>query len=160
MPEPKVIHATFVVERSYPQPPERVWDALAKPEQVRRWFAEGDRHDLLDFTMEFAEGGAQRLEYRMKQGTPIAGMTILNEARFQEIVPGDRIVMATTMKLEGKRISSSQITFELLEAETGTDLVCTHQGAYFEAAGPQFHKMIEAGWIDLLGKLRLVLEAE
>ena len=29
MPEPSVTHSTFVVERSYPQPPERVFAAFA-----------------------------------------------------------------------------------------------------------------------------------
>jgi hypothetical protein len=34
---------------------------------------------------------------------------------------------------------------------TGTDLICTHQGAFFEGAdGPQ---MREAGWRSLLDKL-------
>ena len=42
-------------------------------------------------------------------------------------------------------------TIELLPAGSGTDLVFTHQGAYFEGAdGPEMRK---GGWESLLNKL-------
>ncbi len=160
MAEPKVVHSTFVVERSFPKPVETVFAALSKPEKVSQWFAEGERHDLLEFNLNFAEGGAQRLVYRMKEGTPVAGMVIDNEARFQEIVPNDRIVMATTMKFGGKRILASQITFELVASQKGTDLICTHQGAYFDGDSMQMAKRLEEGWNGLMDRLRKILEAE
>ncbi len=160
MAEPKVVHSTFVVERSFPKPVETVFAALSKPQKVSQWFAEGPGHDLVEFTMDFTEGGRQLLVYRMKAGTPIAGTVITNEARFQEIVPNGRILMATTMKLGDKRILASQITFELVASTAGTDLVCTHQGAYFEGAHPQMAKMLEGGWNDLMVKLGRALEAQ
>jgi uncharacterized protein YndB with AHSA1/START domain len=40
---------------------------------------------------------------------------------------------------------------EFLATEKGTDLICTHQGAFFEGAdGPQIR---EAGWRQLLDQL-------
>ena len=55
------------------------------------------------------------------------------------------------MALGEKRISASLVTIELVPTEKGTDLICTHQGAFFEGAdGP---KMREAGWRTLLDKL-------
>ncbi len=43
------------------------------------------------------------------------------------------------------------MTIDLVPTEKGTDLICTHQGAFFEGAdGP---KMREAGWRTLLDKL-------
>lgn len=155
--EPKVIHSTFVVERSFPASPERLFAALATPEQVRQWWAEGEKHDLLEFTMDFTEGGTQRLVYRMHSDTPIAGMTIANDARFQEIIPNNRIVMVATMKLEEKRILASQITFELLPSDDGTDLLVTYQGAYFDGFGANGPQLIEQGWNALLDKLGAVL---
>jgi uncharacterized protein YndB with AHSA1/START domain len=160
MAEPKVVHSTFVVERSFAKPVEKVFAALSKPEKVKQWFADGDRHDLIEFKLNFAEGGTQHLVYRMREGTPVAGLVIDNEARFQEIVPNDRVVMATTMKFAGKRILASQITFELLGTEKGTDLICTHQGAYFEGSPAQFASMLKDGWTALMGQLAKVLEAE
>ena len=160
MSEPKVVHSTFVVERSFPKPVDAVYAALSKPEKVKQWFAEGDRHDLVEFNLNFAEGGTQRLVYRMREGTPVAGMVIDNEARFQEIVQNDRVVMATTMKFNGKRVVASQITFELVPSQKGTDLICTHQGAYFEGSPAQFPQMLKEGWTALLGQMSKVLEGQ
>jgi uncharacterized protein YndB with AHSA1/START domain len=159
MAEPKVVHSTFVVERSFSKPVERVYAALSKPEKVKQWFAEGDRHDLIEFNLNFEVGGTQHLVYRMREGTPVAGLVIDNEARFQEIVANDRLVMATTMKFNGKRGLASQITFELVPSEKGTDLICTHQGAYFEGASPQMPELLKQGWTALLARLGEVLEA-
>ena len=122
MTDPKVVHSTFVVERSFPKRIETVFGALSKPEKVRQWFAAGDGHELLEFDLKFAEGGTQHFVYRMKGGTPVAGVVIENDATFLEIVPNDRIVMATAMKFGGKRILTSQITFELLPSGTGKTL--------------------------------------
>jgi uncharacterized protein YndB with AHSA1/START domain len=158
--EPKVVHSTFVVERSFPKPVETVYAALSKPEKVSQWFAEsGEKHELLEFNLNFTEGGTQHLIYRMKEGTPVAGMVIENEARFQEIVPNKVIVMATTMKFGGKRLLASQITFELVPSQKGTDLICTHQGAYFEGSFPNMAKMLEGGWNELMLRLSGTLEA-
>jgi uncharacterized protein YndB with AHSA1/START domain len=151
MQEPSVIHSTFVVERSFPKPPEVVFSAFADPAKMRRWFADGEGHDTEEFAMDFRVGGAERLRYRFNEGTPFKGVTVTNEGSYQEIVPNRRIVTASTMTLGGKRISASQVTFELLPTEKGTDLICTHQGAFFEGAdGPQIR---EAGWRTLLDKL-------
>jgi uncharacterized protein YndB with AHSA1/START domain len=50
-----------------------------------------------------------------------------------------------------KRISASLVTIEFLATDKGTDLICTHQGAFFEGAdGPQIR---EAGWRHLLEQL-------
>ena len=66
-------------------------------------------------------------------------------------MPDRRIVTASTMPLGDRRISASLVTLEFLPAENGTDLICTHQGAFFEGAdGPQ---MREGGWRHLLEQL-------
>ncbi|HVX58045.1 MAG TPA: SRPBCC domain-containing protein [Candidatus Saccharimonadales bacterium] len=150
---PKVIHATCVVERSLSKPPEVVFAALSEPGKVREWYGAGDHHDLVEFALRFAIGGTQRLSYRFKPGHPIAGKVLVNDGVFQEIVPGERIVTASTMEIDGKRISASLVTFELVPTRRGTDLICTHQGAFFEGAGPEPAKMREAGWNTLMDRI-------
>jgi len=146
-----VIHSTFVLERNYNAEPERVFAALAEPLKKRRWFIEGEGHEVEEYEMDFRVGGSERARLLFKEGTPIQGMTIINENSYQDIVPNRRVVTSYTMTLGGKRISVALVTFELVPGEKGTDLILTHQGAYFEGAdGPQ---MREQGWRHLLDRL-------
>lgn len=151
MREPTVIHSTFVIERRYPKPLERVFSAFADAAAKRRWFAEGESHDVEEFEMDFRIGGAERLRYRLKPGTPFPGISVTHEGIHQDIVPDRRVVTASTMTLGDRRISASLVTIELLPAAGGTDVVFTHQGAFFEGAdGPEIR---EAGWRKLLETL-------
>ncbi len=151
MSEPSVIHSTFVIERTYPKSPERVFAAFADAAKKRRWFVEGKSHEVEEFAMDFRVGGSERARYRFKEGTPFPGVALANEGLYQDIVPNRRVVTASSMTLGDRRISASLVTIELLATEEGTDLICTHQGAFFEGAdGPQ---MREEGWRHLLEKL-------
>jgi uncharacterized protein YndB with AHSA1/START domain len=151
MADPVVVHSTFVLERSYPKKPARVFAAFADPAKKRRWYGESDNHDLEIFEMDFRPGGIERARYRFRQGSPFPGVALTHEGSFLDIVPDRRIVNASTMAMDGRRFSASLLTIELLPAEAGTDLICTHQGAFFEGAdGPQ---MREAGWRQLFDKL-------
>ncbi len=151
MKEPAVIHNTFVIERSYPKPPERVFSAFADPAKKRRWYAAGEHHEIEQFDLDFRVGGAERFRYRFTEGSPLPGMYINNEARYQDIVSNQRIVSASTMDLGEKRILASLLTIELLPTDKGTDLICTHQGTYLE--WPDGAKLLEAGWRGLLDSL-------
>ena len=151
MREASVVHSTFVIERSYPKPPARVFSAFADASRKRRWFAGGEGKDFEEFAMDFRVGGIERTRSRLGEDTPFAGVAITSEGSYQDIVPDRRIVMAATMTLGDRRISASLLTFEFLSTGEGTDLVFTHQGAFFEGAdGPE---MREAGWRHLLDGL-------
>jgi uncharacterized protein YndB with AHSA1/START domain len=156
MKDQSVIHSTFVIERSYPKPPEVVFGAFADAARKRRWFAEGHSHEVEEFEMDFRVGGLERARYRFTDDTPFAGIALTNDGICQDIVLNERIVTASTMSLGTKHISASLVTFEFLPTQKGTDLICTHQGAFFEGAdGPQ---MREAGWRKLLENLAKDLE--
>ncbi len=145
------IHSTFVIERSFPSTPERVFSAFADASKKRRWFAEGPMHEVEEFNSDFRIGGTERLRYRFKEGTPFKGVEVTNQGTYQEIVPNRRIVSASTMAIANKPFSASLVTVELVPTDKGTDLICTHQGAFFEGAdGPQIR---EAGWRKLLDNL-------
>ena len=148
MEDQSVLHSTFVIERSYPATPERVFAAFADPAKKRRWFVEGDHHDVEHYEMDFRVGGKERARFRFKEGTPVQGIACTNDTSYLDIVPNRRVVFASTMTLGEKCISASLGTVELLRSETGTDLIFTHQGAFFEGAdGPE---MREEGWRKLL----------
>ena len=157
MQEPSVIHNTFVLERSYPKPPKTVFAAFADAGKKRRWFAEGEGHELQQFELDFRVGGTERLKYRLKAGTPVAGMIVTNEGRYQDIVPERRIVTAATMDLGEKSILISLVTAEFLQTDKGTDLILTHQGIYLSGASGLTPQMLEAGWRRLLDSLQTEL---
>lgn len=146
-----VIHNTFVIERSFAKPVERVFSAFADPATKRLWFAEGRAHDVEQFDMDFRVGGTEYFRYRFKEGTPFPGVALINEGSYEEIVPNRCIVTASTMALGDRRISVSLVTLEFLPTATGTDLLCTHQGAFFEGSGGP--EMREAGWHTLFDSL-------
>ena len=154
--EPKVVHATCVVERSFRKPAGVVFAALSDSDKVRQWMGASEHSELLEFDCEFREGARLLVRYQMGPETPIAGAVITNEGRFQNIVPGERIVTASTMKMGDHIFSASLVTFELVPAENGTDLILTHQGAFFEGSdGPA---MREQGWKKLMENLAGVVE--
>jgi uncharacterized protein YndB with AHSA1/START domain len=151
MAEPSVIHNTFVLERSYPAPPAKIFAAFADTAKKRRWFIEGDRHTVEHYEMDFRVGGKECAQIRFGPGSPVSGLVCTNNISYLGIVPDKRIVFASTMSIEEKCISASLGTFELLPTATGTDLIFTHQAAFFEGAdGPA---MREAGWRSLLDRL-------
>jgi uncharacterized protein YndB with AHSA1/START domain len=154
--EPTVVHSTFVIERSYPKAPGRVFAAFADSAEKRRWFAEGPGHEVEEFESDFRAGGVERARYRYGEGTPIAGMAIAYEGIYQDIVPDRRVVVASSMTLGDRPMSAALVTVEFLPTDAGTDLVCTHQGAFFEGSdGPERR---EAGWLELFERLAKALE--
>jgi uncharacterized protein YndB with AHSA1/START domain len=151
--DPKVVHSTFVLERNFSKPPAAVFAALSEPDKVRQWFTDEKTSETLEFSLRFAVGGTRRFAYRLGPSTPVAGMVIINDGHFQDIVPNERIVTATTMTSGDRRLEASLTTFELLPSEGGTDLICTVQGAFFEGLGPDPAGLIRAGWNGLLDRL-------
>jgi uncharacterized protein YndB with AHSA1/START domain len=155
MTETSVTHSTFVIERSFPCSPERVFAAFSDPATKRRWMADAPGRVAEEYVLDFRIGGTERARYRMGENTPFPGTPLSNDTVYQDIVSNQRIVIAYTMTLGSRRISASLATFEFVPTDDGTDLVFTDQGAYFEGAdGPQ---MRQAGWTSILDRLATVL---
>jgi uncharacterized protein YndB with AHSA1/START domain len=156
MEQQAVVHNTIVIERAYPVSPERVFTAFSDPAKKRRWFVEGDSHEIESYELDFRVGGKEHYASRFKEGTPVAGLHLKSENMFRDIVPNRRIIFTSTMAMEGNIFSISLGTVELLPTEKGTDLLLTFQSAFLEGAdGPA---MREAGWRGLLEKLGKELE--
>lgn len=146
-----ITHGTFVIERTYPATPERVFDAFSDPVKKRRWFSDTDDTVSEQDHMDFRVGGTERTVRRLGENTPFPGVLLINDSVYQDIVPNSRIVFAYTMTLGDRRISGSLATIELLPSGTGTNLIFTEQGAYFE--GSDGAQRREHGWRLLLDRI-------
>ena len=146
-----VVHGSFTLERGFSCRPEKVFRALAEPEEKRRWFSDSPNHEVVEFVMDFREGGAEKMKYRFNKGTRFPGVILVNAGRYEDIVEGRRVVHSSTMTIAGRKISVSLVTYDLLPDGDGTLLRLTFQGAFFEGAdGPEIRK---AGWEFLMDRL-------
>lgn len=127
MTDRSVTHATFVLEHAYPVPPGRVFDAWADPAVKTRWFTGALDPAAAPMKVDFRVGGTERTVSRTDGGS-----VIVYEGMFRDIVPGERIVVANWIDVDGQRISVSQFTAEFRAEGSGTRLVVTEQGAYLD----------------------------
>lgn len=146
-----VTHHTFTLKRIYPKSADKVFAAFSDPAKLRKWFADGDHHTVENFQHDFRVGGQDITRSRFNHDSPFPGVALINESTYLDIVPGKRIVTASTMTVGEHRISASLVTFEIQAEGNSTKLLFTHQGAFFEGSdGPEIR---QHGWNVLLDKL-------
>ncbi|CAN5123993.1 SRPBCC family protein [soil metagenome] len=146
MTERSITHATFVVEKTYDAAPERVYSAWSRPEARERWFFHVGEWPVAEAQHDFREGGNEIGRFQPEAGGPI----YINDARYYDIAPGERVLFAYQMYENGKRLSVSVTTVEFKAEGSGTRLVLTEQGAYFDGDDPEGRK---AGWTELTERL-------
>jgi uncharacterized protein YndB with AHSA1/START domain len=122
-----VVHDTFVIERYYEAAPARVWAAWSDPAAKGRWFVGPDEWSASAYSLDFRVGGLER-----NSGGPPGGPVHHYQARYLDIVPGRRIIIAYDMRLGDDRISVSLATVELAGEGSGTRLRFTEQGAFLD----------------------------
>ncbi len=153
MTERSVTHATFVTERTYDASPARVFAAWADPAAKARWFAGPDEWGTPEFELDFRVGGRE-----INRGGPKGGPVYTFDARYQDIVPDQRIVWTYDMHLDDTLISVSLATVEFKVAGTGTRLILTEQGAFLDGYDTPAQR--EQGMGDLLDALGEELRRE
>src|SRR6476469_2263332 len=116
----EITHSPFTLERRYPAPVERVFQAWATPEARRRWMAQGAEH-----SQDFVVGGLETVKGADGEGRPLT-----YEARYAEIVANKRILTMSTLHT-GDQLSTVSVTsVEFQSADDGTLLVLTEHGMY------------------------------
>jgi uncharacterized protein YndB with AHSA1/START domain len=143
-----VEHDTFVLERTYPATPARVFAAWSDPTAKAVWFTGSDDFTTSEYELDFREGGRE-----FTRGA--AGDDVYTyEARFEDIVENARIVYSYYMLRGDVRISVSVTTVEMRADGDGTRLVLTEHGAYLDGQDkPEFRKEGVGEQLNALGEM-------
>jgi uncharacterized protein YndB with AHSA1/START domain len=120
-------HDSFTIERRYPVPPARVFDAFADQTKKARWFGCVDGWFVAEHSIDFRVGGRE-----VWRGGPPGGTQHRNDTVYHDIVANERIVWSYAMQLDGRRISVSLSTVELRPDGDGTRLFFTEQGVFLD----------------------------
>jgi uncharacterized protein YndB with AHSA1/START domain len=147
--ERSVNHATFVIERTYPAQPARVFAAWADPAAKDTWMDDGQGNsDGSYYEMEFKVGGHERTGGPDPHGNPFR-----YDAVYYDIVPDQRIVFNYEMYAGDERMSVSLATVEIVPDAEGTRLTYTEQGAFLDGIDTPEGRQGGTEWLlDNLGK--------
>ena len=140
-------HGTFTLTRTYPVPPERVFDAWSRQESKARWFG---APASTGYELDFRVGGTE-----INRGGPPDGPVYTYEATYRDIVLAERIVYGYVMEADDTLISVSVTTVEFAPAPSGTTLTLTEQGVFLDGADTQAVR--EKGTGELLDALGAAL---
>ena len=148
MPERSIVHGTFVVERTYPASPARVFAAWADPAIKALWFRGPDESASGASEFDFRVGGRES-----SSGTAPNGQSYRYHALYQDIVPNQRIIYTYDMHLDDDRISVSLASIELKPEGSGTRLTVTEHGAYLDGLDTPAQREEGTNWLmDQLGQ--------
>lgn len=144
-----VAHAGFTLEREYPHPIHRVWDAFAVAERKREWFGTGEgREQVGEWTSDFRVGGTDVAESRF-HGGPLARAV----AVYTDIVEHERIVLTYDMWIDGAHISTSVVSYEFEAIDGGTRLTHGEHGIHLDGFDDgTLREQGSRGLLDLLGR--------
>jgi uncharacterized protein YndB with AHSA1/START domain len=144
-----VNHATFVIERTYPAAPGRVFAAWASLEAKNIWMDDPDyKSDGTEGQLDFRVGGHERFG-----GLSPEGSTYRYDATYYDIVPDQRIVYCYEMYAGEERMSVSVTTVEIVAEQSGTKLTYTEQGVFLDDIDKPAYREEGTTWmLDNLGK--------
>jgi uncharacterized protein YndB with AHSA1/START domain len=126
----------FVIERTYPVSPARVWKALTDRDQMKQWF-----FDIAQFKPEVG------FEFTFEGHNE--GMTYIHLCKVTEVIAGRRL--SYSWRYKGHE-GNSLVTIELFDEGDKTRVKLTHSGIETFPASPAFAKKnFESGWTHLIG---------
>jgi uncharacterized protein YndB with AHSA1/START domain len=121
------VHATFVIERTYPAPVAAVWHALSDGGARAQWFGGGPEFELHEQSHDFRIGGRATEAGRWRNG-PLSRF----ESTYTDIVDQHRMVFTYDMWVNGEHLSTSLTTIVVEPDGDDTRLTYTEQGVHFD----------------------------
>ncbi len=133
-------HSTFTIERQLAATPEKVFRYFADPALKERWNGCHPDWSVLEDRFDFRVGGADVKRWRTPDGT-----VQTFDARYFDIVDGERIIYAFDMTFAGERVSVSLATVEFEATDAGTRMLYTEQMAFLGDAGARHMRVAGTG---------------
>jgi uncharacterized protein YndB with AHSA1/START domain len=144
-----VTHADFTIERRYGCSPPQTFSAFADPALKREWFALPDDWPDAVWELDFRVGGGE-----INRGASPDGTHRAFHSRYHDIVPDERIVFAYDLLLDHRLVSVSLTTIEVFADGTGSRLLFTEQGTFFDdPAAPAEREHGTGVLLDRVGRL-------
>ena len=147
-----VAHGTFVLDRAYPHPIEKVWAAWADPAQKARWFG-APEGGMPAQQFDFKPGGRES-----RHGTIPNGPTFSFDVTYQDIVPLSRILYNYDMHMDGRKISVSLAAVEFFPEKAGMRLRLTEYGLFLDGLDNSAQR--EGGTKELMDQLGAFLDGK
>jgi uncharacterized protein YndB with AHSA1/START domain len=151
--ERRLARAGFTLQRDYPVPRERVWNAFADENQKRGWWGAVDSIVPGEWAFDFRVGGRDISEGAFHNG-PLSRY----EATYTDIVEHVRIVTTYDMWIDGDHMSTSVASLEFEPITGGTRFTHVEHGVFFDQfwADAPGRERGTAGLLASLGKYLLV----
>ncbi|MDP1677809.1 MAG: SRPBCC domain-containing protein [Bacteroidota bacterium] len=130
---------SFIIERTYSAPAEKVWKAITDKNEMKQWY-----FDLAEFKAEVG------FEFQFTGG-PSPEKQYLHLCKITEVIPGKKLTHS--WRYDGYE-GNSFVTFELFAEGGKTRLKLTHAGLEtFPNENPDLakHNFVE-GWTDIIGR--------
>ncbi len=149
MTERSVNHATFVIDRTYPAHPAKVFAAWADAAAKDVWMDDPDlQSNGTNSQLDFRVGGHERFG-----GLNPDGSSYSYDATYYDIVPDRRIVYCYEMYAGDDRMSVSVATVDMVPDGDGTRLTYTEQGVFLDGIDKPEAREEGTTWLlDNLGK--------
>lgn len=131
---------SFIIERTYNAPVEKVWNALTDKDQMKEWYFKLDEfRPEPGFEFSFAGQGHKGEKY-------------IHLCKVLEVVKHKKLSYSWTYK---DYPGYSVVTFELFSEGGNTRLVLTHAGleTFIQDNADFARESFAAGWTELIGKL-------
>lgn len=138
---------TIVQEITINAPAERVFAALAEPDQRVKWWAAGGRFKATHMDSDLRTGGQW-----MMTGSGMGGKPFTLRGVYLQ-VERPRILEFTWLPSWQQELLETVVRFDLREADGVTNVRLTHSGLITESSHNQ-----NRGWPDILAGLRVFIE--
>jgi uncharacterized protein YndB with AHSA1/START domain len=145
-------HPTLTLERTYPAPAERVFNAFTSEEVMKRWWHAGHDWETPEATVDLRVGG----EVRVVMRNPHKDETYGGGGRYTAVDAPERLAFTWLWDDDvGREQVEQMIEIEFSESDGETTVRFTHRDLWDEEAAADH----EDGWTKCFDNLERELEA-